>query len=578
MLRPIAIATLKRSVIVLYHEIEYSEKDIRHDLRIGTSSNGTDFTLHKKPVILKTKKGGLEKLELCSDFKLSRIHDEYVLNYIRDHTTLVEASSKDLLLFKGTLESKKPRSKIFTLWGEKCLGYYSDYHIFSTLSAGILLSPRRGFFDWAPLYVIGVHTLVSGILVVYGTTTKNIAVGAALFSHKDPHKLIWRSEAPVVEKEMPKEEHWMPFGTIFYKEMIVLYIGNEKGDIIAINLPQVVRSVQMKGQSLTRAKHNPVLSPHPDNTWEDQAVFNPGAVYDNGEVHLLYRAVGSNGLSTVGYAKSPDGLFFNRAHNKPIYVLSTGSFGYDRVFYPSGGGSGGSEDPRAVIIDGRLYMTYVYFGGWDSMRMAMTSISVKDFRNQNWNWTQPKFLSPQGEMHKNWVIFPEKINGKFAVLHGIVPNIMIDYVDDLHKMKIIKSPRLVGPQPGRKNYWDNRIRGAGPPPIKTDLGWLLLYHANDVYDPQRYKLGAMLLDLKDPTKVLYRSSTPILCPDMDYENEGKPGIVYASGAIVKEGHLFIYYGGGDRVVCTATVPIDVLLHDLITGHDIHVETKANLKI
>jgi predicted GH43/DUF377 family glycosyl hydrolase len=88
----------------------------------------------------------------------------------------------------------------------------------------------------------------------------------------------------------------------------------------------------------------------------------------------------------------------------------------------------------------------------------------------------------------------------------------------------------------------------------------------------------MLLDLKDPTKVLYRSSTPILCPDMDYENEGKPGIVYASGAIVKEGHLFIYYGGGDRVVCTATVPIDVLLHDLITGHDIHVETKTNLKI
>jgi predicted GH43/DUF377 family glycosyl hydrolase len=80
----------------------------------------------------------------------------------------------------------------------------------------------------------------------------------------------------------------------------------------------------------------------------------------------------------------------------------------------------------------------------------------------------------------------------------------------LDKIKIIKSKRLTGPQPGRKNYWDNRIRGAGPPPIKTDLGWLLLYHANDVYDPHRYKLGAMLLDLKDPTKVLYRSSTPIL--------------------------------------------------------------------
>jgi predicted GH43/DUF377 family glycosyl hydrolase len=574
MLRPIAIATLKRSVIVLYHEIDYTRTDITHALRIGTSSNGIDFTLHKKPVILKTRNGTLEKLEKCTNFKLSKIQDEYILNYVRNKNTLVEAVSKDCLVFKGDTESRKVHPKSFTLWGEKCVGYYADYDIFSTLSKGMLLSPRRGFFDWAPLYVIGVHTLVSGILVVYGTTTKHIAVGAALFSHKDPHKLIWRSESPIAEKEMPKEEHWMPFGTIFYKEMIVLYIGNEKGDIISINLPQVVRSVKMQGQSLTRVKHNPILSPHSGNEWENEGVFNPGAVYDNGEVHLLYRAVGSNGLSTVGYAKSPDGLFFNRAHNKPVYLLSTGSSGYERIFYPSGGGSGGSEDPRAVIIDGRLYMTYVYFGGWDSMRMAMTSISVKDFRNQKWNWTQPKFLSPQGETHKNWVIFPEKINGKFAILHSITPDIKIDYISDFSKVAI----KSKAPSGGRKNYWDNKVRGAGPPPIKTDYGWLLLYHANDAYDPHRYKLGAMLLDLKDPTKVLYRSSTPILCPDMDYENEGKPGIVYASGAVVKDGHLFIYYGGGDKVVCIATAPLDVLIHDLITGHDIHIETKTNLKI
>lgn len=576
MLRPIAIATLKRSVIVLYHEIDYGYTDIKHSLRIGTSSNGTDFTLHKKPIVLKTKHRTNEKLELCKEFKLSRIGDEYTLSYIRNNHTLVEALSKDLVTFKGISETKKPHSKQYTLWGEKCIGYYSDYHIFSTLSAGILLSPRRGFFDYAPLYIIGVHTLVSGILVVYGTHSKHIAVGAALFSHKDPHKLIWRSEAPVVEKEMPKEERWMAFGTIFYKEMIVLYMGNEKGDIVSINLPQVVRNIRMRGQSLTRVKHNPVLEPHPENAWEDQAVFNPGAIYDNGEVHLLYRAVGRNGLSTVGYAKSPDGLFFNRAHHKPVYVLNTGSSGYDRVFYPSGGGSGGSEDPRAVVIDGRIYMTYVYFGNWDFMRMAMTSISVEDFRKQKWNWDKAVFLSPPGEVHKNWVIFPEKINGKFAILHSVTPTVLIDYVDDLKKVKI-KS--RVGPATGgRKNYWDNKVRGAGPPPIRTDYGWLLLYHATDTYDPQRYKLGAMLLDLKDPTKVLYRSSTPILCPDMDYENEGKPGIVYASGAIVKDGHLFIYYGGGDRVVCTATAPLDVLIHDLITGHDIHVETKANLKI
>jgi predicted GH43/DUF377 family glycosyl hydrolase len=68
----------------------------------------------------------------------------------------------------------------------------------------------------------------------------------------------------------------------------------------------------------------------------------------------------------------------------------------------------------------------------------------------------------------------------------------------------------------------------------------------DKRDPNRYKLGAILLDLNDPSKVLYRSSYPILEPDEWYENDWKPGIIYASGAIVKDGVLLIYYGGGDK--------------------------------
>ncbi len=584
MLRPIAVTTIKRSVVVLYHEIKHTPTRTEHSLRYSTSTNGTDFSLAKEEIILKTKTNKPEKLELCSDWKLSKLGSSYVLSYVRDKSVSVQAFSTDGKSYIVKTEQKSAFAKSIAHWNTTYVAYKGDFEITTSLSkdlsawketGALVLSPRRGFFDSGPLYVIGSHTMVGGILVVYGSRRRNIVVGAALFSHKDPHRIIWRSENTLFEKEFPSEQKWQAFGTLFWKDVVWLYIGSESGEIKTFNLPQVVRAQSV--ESLKRVAHNPVLAPHHENDWENEAVFNPAAFADSEHVHLLYRAVGGEGLSVMGYAKSPDGLHFKRAHGAPVYKLGS-SQGYERIFYPSGGGSGGSEDPRAVVIDDRVYVTYVYFGGWDSMRMALTSISLKDFRAKKWNWSKPTFLSPQGEMHKNWVFFPEKIKGKYAILHGIVPEIMVDYIDDLKKIKIIHSPRLVGPQPGRKNYWDNKIRGAGPPPIKTPHGWLLLYHAVDVYDPHRYKIGAMLLDLQDPTKILYRSSRPILCPDMHYENEGKPGIVYASGAIVKDGRLFIYYGGGDKVVCTATADLQEFLKELMTGHDIHLEVTTNLQI
>jgi predicted GH43/DUF377 family glycosyl hydrolase len=93
----------------------------------------------------------------------------------------------------------------------------------------------------------------------------------------------------------------------------------------------------------------------------------------------------------------------------------------------------------------------------------------------------------------------------------------------------------------------------------------VLYHANDAHEPHKYKVGAMLLDLVDPTKVLYRAAKPIISPDEYYENHGKPGIVYAAGAVVRDGMLFVYYGGADKVVCVATAPLAEFLDALIHG-------------
>src|SRR5690606_21266786 len=115
----------------------------------------------------------------------------------------------------------------------------------------------------------------------------------------------------------------------------------------------------------------------------------------------------------------------------------------------------------------------------------------------------------------------------------------------------------------RENAWDSRKAGAGPPPIKTKDGWLLIYHAVDDRDDRQYKIGAMLLDLEDPTKVLYRSNMPILHPTEWYENEGfKAGVAYPCGAVVVDDHLYVYYGGADSYVCVAARNLEEFLEEL----------------
>ena len=340
------------------------------------------------------------------------------------------------------------------------------------------------------------------------------------------------------------------------------------------------RSKKTTEIKLDREINNPILKPLSYRGWENVATFNPGAVKDDeGFVHLLYRAIGGNGLSTIGHAKSKDGINFYDRSAYPVYVSAptkekkfdekTGEKKprvYNLSIYTSGGGWGGCEDPRLVAIDGRVYMTYTAFEGWDSVRIGLTSISMEDLKKDKWNWKKPKLLSPPGSVNKNWVIFPEKINGKFAILHSVVPEIMVEYVDSLDDfIGYIDSPRPQGPQPGREDHWDNIMRGSGTPPIKTDIGWLLLYHAIDKNEWNRYKVGAMILDINNPTKILYRSPEPILEPDMPYENEAKEGVVYATGAIVMKDDLFVYYGGGDKNVCVAKTPLQPLLDWLVNS-------------
>lgn len=322
---------------------------------------------------------------------------------------------------------------------------------------------------------------------------------------------------------------------------------------------------------LKKPSQNPILTPG-KTYWTAEAVLNPAALDLDGKTYLVYRAVGADGVSRLGYAVSDDGISFNEIFPYPIFSARfpggvPEGRRYSPVMYPSGGSWGGIEDPRMVAIDGNVYVTYNMFHNWN-MSVGVIWMSEEDFIAKRFDrWEGPYTISNTNR-EKNWMLFPEKINGHFAVLIGIIDpdqnRVHVEYTDDLKTLSQ-GTFKTIDPQkvPDRSIAWHVHLRSAGPPPIKTDKGWLVFYHAHDAIEPSKYKLGAMLLDLNDPTKVLRRASLPVLTPDEPYENEGKPGIVYACGSVVRDGTLYIYYGGGDKVVAVATAPLEDFLNALM---------------
>ena len=320
---------------------------------------------------------------------------------------------------------------------------------------------------------------------------------------------------------------------------------------------------------------NPILEPKPEHRWESKAVFNPAALYEAGRVHLLYRAIGDTDTSVLGYASSPDGLHFNQRLKEPAYLprepfegvrpaLSPSPVSYSGSYASGGGGMGGCEDPRLTRIEDRVFLTYVAYDGYSHPRSALSSIAYDDFLAKNWRWRKPVLISPPGVIDKNACILPEKVKDKYVIFHRVFPDILVDFLDDLDfdgQTKWLKGQFKIRTRP---DHWDSRKVAAGPPPIKTEKGWLLIYHAVGEQAPDSYKIGVMLLDGQDPTQVLARSPEPIMEPQAWYEREGlKSNVIYPCGAVVIGEHLFIYYGGADRVACVASVNLEGLLEQLI---------------
>lgn len=332
---------------------------------------------------------------------------------------------------------------------------------------------------------------------------------------------------------------------------------------------------------LERSPRNPILEANPNRYWESGAVFNCGATLGPGEagptsaIYLLYRAVpqgytksvGRSGydnyISAIGCAFSEDGEHFQRYPNPVLAPTET----YERW---------GCEDARVtrMEIGGRTRYLITYtalsapaFSKYGNRVALAISEDLQAFHKRG-------VVIPHLE-DKDAVIFPEPVGGRIAMLHRVLPNIQILYWDDLEQML------AVGAEPENSDFWrayqasleahtvmrpvyewEAHKIGAGPPPIKTEAGWLLITHGVDADDV--YRAGAALLDLEDPSRVIARLPYPILEPSEPYERVGDvPNVVFPVGAVVREGRLYVYYGGADHCCCLATADLDDLLVDLM---------------
>jgi len=309
------------------------------------------------------------------------------------------------------------------------------------------------------------------------------------------------------------------------------------------------------GQFKLRRINGPILSPIPEHSWESRAVFNPGIAQDGEIIHMLYRAVVGDNFSSLGYAKlDHDGHVIDRL----CYPVIVSESEIERQ---------GCEDPRIVKFDQKYYIFYTGFDGKDIPNSANTRVMLAettDFTSYHKNG----MVGPDAQ-DKDAMIFPEKIGGKIVYIHRIIPNIQIAYFESMeefikpeksywpcHLKDLDKHTLLL-----REYGWESMKIGAGPPPIKTKAGWLLIYHGVD--SKKVYRASAALLEEKNPSRVIARLPYPILEPETEYEKYGDVNmVVFPEGITLNDDNMKIYYGAADKVIGLAEGNLSSLIDEL----------------
>jgi len=316
------------------------------------------------------------------------------------------------------------------------------------------------------------------------------------------------------------------------------------------------------------------MRPRPELQWERGAVLNAALVKDGDTYHTLYRAINHEAgwseqnrgtyESSIGFAKSQDGLTWE-ANVEPVVP-----FGFV--------GDYEAEDPRVTRIGDIYYMTYCLYSISEGIPVPGYSVS-KDLLH----WEHKGELVPYEScgINKNAVLFPEKIDDKFVLMHRPEcqafkhlpftdfdwrtwsrfnemseeqsPGITLSVSKDLKEWtetEIIMQPR--------KDCWDNYKVGPGAPPIATEKGWLVVYHGVDTNHV--YRLGLAMLDKDNPKRVIARQKECLLEPELDWEKNGDvPNVVFTCGAVLEDNTLKVLYGGADRVLGWAEADVSAFI-------------------
>ena len=301
---------------------------------------------------------------------------------------------------------------------------------------------------------------------------------------------------------------------------------------------------------ISRYPKNPVLTRN-DVPYEVATVHNAGVTKYNDEYIMLFRSHKHNGRSILGLARSKNGFDFTVDPKPFLTPASQGIFAEYEAF--------GVEDPRITFIDGEYLITYSAYSK-HGVRIALA-------KTHDWKTVERFALITEAD-YRNVVVFPEKFNGLYARLdrpHSEISpwSMWISYSPDLRYWG--DSQLIMKPEP---YHWDEMKIGPGAPPIKTDKGWLNIYHGVfPTMDGSVYRLGVALHDLLNPAHIIGVSDDWILQPEEPYEITGYVhNVVFTCGAVPEnDGTLKIYWGGADSVMCAGTANIDELVDLCLTN-------------
>lgn len=308
-------------------------------------------------------------------------------------------------------------------------------------------------------------------------------------------------------------------------------------------MPEQIRQREI----FQRCELNPLITwrnmPYPCNT-----VFNPGATEFEGETLLLLRVEDLEGRSHLTVARSSDGVTNWRIEPRPLMAPEEEGNAPENY---------GVEDPRITWLDdiGKYVIAYT---GYSKFGAGVCLATTTDFKSVE---RMGLVLAPS---NKDAAVFPRRISGRYWMLHrpsaGSLEHIWLTSSPDL---KHWSDPWCVLEERGGP-WWDGTRVGANTVPIETKEGWLILYHGvKDFPAGPAYRMGAALLDLDDPRKLISRLPYWILGAHEEYEMVGDvPNVIFSNGHVQKGDVLWVYYGAGDTSICLATATVTELLEAL----------------